>query len=433
MTEDTRPSLRTPALALAVVATGFALAQILTGGVSIDPGGWPVVGVLLALIIAGEAVPLVMATGRWATPVGSAAALALATLGPLPGADGRDLDVGGVILVGLVGLVAGALLRRRFAKLPFATSRVIRHLLVVALAAVVHRWIPIAGEPGISHHATGDWNVVLVAVQLLFVVALVGVFEIAVAATPQSMTIGSRAALREYLRDRGALIASIGVTALMMTLAAGALGALGVVVFVIPLVLLQFAMVRHAELRVTNLETIRVLSRITEVGGYTEPGHPNRVADLSRAVGAKLAMTDEELRDLEVAALLHDVGQASLRLPLPHGATVEAAPIDQRAIARTSAGIVNGAGYLARLGKTLETQAEPYVEVRERGGHLPIAARVLKVVNAYDDFTLGSSSDRAHQHAVERLSLGLGYEYDPEVVDLLLAVLEERGISIPQD
>ena len=42
-------------------------------------------------------------------------------------------------------------------------------------------------------------------------------------------------------------------------------------VFVVPLLLTQFSFRRYAAIRESSLQTIRALSRVTEVGGYTEP------------------------------------------------------------------------------------------------------------------------------------------------------------------
>jgi response regulator RpfG family c-di-GMP phosphodiesterase len=66
----------------------------------------------------------------------------------------------------------------------------------------------------------------------------------------------------------------------------------------------------------------------------------------------------------------------------------------------------------------------PYRQVREFGQDLPMASRIIKVTNAYDDMAgaLGENDDRA----MERIHLGLGYEYDPRVVESLSRVLQRR-------
>jgi HD-GYP domain len=102
---------------------------------------------------------------------------------------------------------------------------------------------------------------------------------------------------------------------------------------------------------------------------------------------------------------------------------VLAAPADQRRIAHDGAEIVRQTGVLDNVAVILEAQITPYRQMRELGEDLPLSSRIIKVCNAYDDLT-GEGADLARRHAaIERIHLGLGYEYDPRVVDALVRVL----------
>ena len=59
----------------------------------------------------------------------------------------------------------------------------------------------------------------------------------------------------------------------------------------------------------------------------------------------------------------------------------------------------------------------------EFGQDLPMSSRIIKVANAYDDLCGPDGDDH---RAMERIHLGLGYEYDPRVVDSLTRVLDRR-------
>ena len=96
-------------------------------------------------------------------------------------------------------------------------------------------------------------------------------------------------------------------------------------------------------------------------------------------------MSEREVLDLEYAALLHDIGQVSLTEPIPGGATVMAAPADQRRIAHDGAEIVRQTGVLDTVAQILEAQTTPYRQVREFDEELPVASRIIKVANAYED------------------------------------------------
>ena len=97
----------------------------------------------------------------------------------------------------------------------------------------------------------------------------------------------------------------------------------------------------------------------------------------------------DAVQDLEYAALLHDLGQVGLRSPIPDGATVLAAPDDQRRIASEGARIVRRTEVLDRVADLMERQTTPFRHVREWGEEVPLASRIIKVANAFDDFSHG--------------------------------------------
>jgi response regulator RpfG family c-di-GMP phosphodiesterase len=196
-------------------------------------------------------------------------------------------------------------------------------------------------------------------------------------------------------------------------------------IFAVPLLVAQFSFRRYAAIRATYLQTIRALSRVTEVGGYTETGHAQRVARLSMAVGREMGMSEADLVDLEYAALMHDIGQLSLTDPIPGGATVMVAPDEQRRIAEFGAEVIRQSGAMNRVATIVDRQADPY---RRPGTPLdagiPVASRIIRVANAYDDLVGGSMDTERRVAAIDRLRLGVAYEYDPNVVDILTRIVE---------
>ena len=122
---------------------------------------------------------------------------------------------------------------------------------------------------------------------------------------------------------------------------------------------------RYAMIRATYRQTIRALSRVTEVGGYTETGHARRVCDISLAVGREMGMAENDLLNLEYAALMHDIGQLSLDDPIPGGATVVAAPYQQRQIADKGADVIVETGVLDEVAHIVRHIPDPYRRPQE--------------------------------------------------------------------
>jgi hypothetical protein len=386
-----------------------------------------------ALVIAiGELLHVRLPGDRPSAPVASAAALGYAML----------FDVGGrpvaqssaqVVAVVAAGCVVGTLLRRLAGRRTRLTT-VARRVVMTAAAAVTFR---LTAPDRLTHVPFADYKSQLrwVALLMVAVVALAAVIDFLIAAFVRAR---DRAAafgwtVRDEISATWALAAAVGATGVLTALATPSMQLYALPVFSVPLLLTQFAFRRYASIRTTYRETIRSLSRVTEVGGYVESGHSHRVSVLSIAVGRELGLTESALLELEYAALLHDIGQLSLTEPIPGGSTLVVAPVERRRVAELGADVIKTTGVLDRVAHIVARQADPYRRHREvPDDTLPIESRIIKAASAYDDLVGAQSSVDTNADALERLRLGMAYEYDPQVVETLTRVVA-RFVDRPGD
>jgi hypothetical protein len=361
-----------------------------------------------ALIAMGELLRLVMPGNREVAPIASAGSLGYALLlrvGPEPATHSAFQ----VLTVASCGTLVGALPHIAVGRIP-RLDAMARRLLAPALVAFVFR--PIADSAMPRH-----WPA-LIAVMVL-TVACSCASEVLIAATIRAEAIRARfgIVLADEVKAKLPICAATAATGMLIAVSTFVMGPAAMLVFTAPILVTQFALRRFAGIRATYLQTVRALSRVTEVGGYVETGHSRRVSELAVAMGRELGMTEAELLELEYAALMHDIGQLSLRDPIPGGATVLASPSEQRRIAELGAGVITKTGVLHDVAEIVRRQSDPY---RVTGGPAPpLSSRVIKVANAYDDL-VGESSDRDRSAAVlERLRLDSAAEYDPTVIEAL--------------
>lgn len=250
--------------------------------------------------------------------------------------------------------------------------------------------------------------------------------EVALSGLLRAERLGTRLgpALLDELGEALPLTAAVVVAGPFTALMQPVLGLATLPFTLFPVGLTYVAVRRYAANRTTYREIISTLSRMTERGRYTPVDHAQRVAALSVRIGRRLGMAERSIPNLEFAALLHDLGQIALREPIPGGATTSAAPADQAQIAADGAAIVRSTEVLEQVARYIELQAVPYRLVREDDVPVPIESRIIKVANAFDDLTGGHVTPESKASALERLSLGLGYEYDPDVVEALAEVVE---------
>jgi hypothetical protein len=408
---------------LLIAAAGMlsvaAIAQVAVTGIK-QPGDAVAFGSLVAL---GELLRITLPGNRESAPIASAGALGYALLLGI-GANAAVQSALQVIVITVGGMIVGALphlAAGRPAKLAGMASR------LVAVACVAFVFRPLASTELIRPR--DHWPIALVVMALLvilawFVDALFGALIRA-----EELRARFTVALWDELRVQLPLGTAVGASALLIAFASEVMGLAAVWVFTVPLLVSQVAFRRYVGIRTTYLETVRALSRMTEVGGYVEGGHSRRVSRLAVAVGRELGMGESELDELEYAALMHDIGQLSLRDPIPGGATVLVSPPDQRRIAELGADVIRQAGVLDSVADIVQRQSEP-ARAGDPGDGPPVASRIIRAANAFDDL-VGSSADRDRAAAaLERLRLDTAAEYDPGVVEALSKVIGRRTLSL---
>ena len=414
-------------VAIAMLGATLTVAAVVAVGVrfreQVMLSTLPIVGVFFVAIVIGEIFRITLPGSRRTAPMATAASLAFAmTVGSaqMPSAGYAGPLVIAVTAVAMVLGVIPNVVRRRRVRLPDLAIR----LIGIAVAALLFREVPV-WEGRTVLDLQPSWPAYNLALVMLLISAIALTIETFLVALLRSAR--SHAPLLRTIQDEFraalALSAALSATGALVALAERPLGLVAIPLFLFPLFLTQFAVRRQSVIRRTYRQTIRTLSRLTELGGYTEVGHASRVAELSMAMGHELGMSERDMLDLEYAALLHDIGQVSLTEPIPGGATVLAAPADQRRIAHDGAEIVRQTGVLENVAVILEAQTTPFRQVREFGEVLPLSSRIIKVCNAFDDLAGDSPDSAKRDAAVERIHLGLGYEYDPRVVDALVRAL----------
>lgn len=422
-----------PRLSMTGALTGIAAvvtaAAVGTSAAHVANEGFERLDVALAFglaIAVGESLRVWLPGGREAAPIGTAAAVAYALVDLIGNGPPVHVAPETVIAVVAVATLLGLLPHLLAARAPDLAS-IVRRFLAVCALVVLWRLIPFT-DSGPLVEASTAWRNQRWLVALLMAAAVVVALGLDVFLAAIMRAASERARLKPMLLDElrvaSGLGGAIGAGGVLIALAAEPMGLLAVPVFLAPLMLTQFAFRRYAVIQATYHQTIRALSRVTELGGYTEPGHSRRVAALATAMGRDLGMPERALRDLEYAALLHDIGQLSLTEPIPAGATLMAAPMEQRRIADLGAQVVRRTGVLDEVATIIERQAEPYRrrhEVDDRA--VPLASRIIKAANAYDDLVGEGESQTSRREALERIHLGLAYEYDPRVVSALNRVV----------
>ncbi|MCA8996103.1 MAG: diguanylate cyclase [Planctomycetaceae bacterium] len=160
--------------------------------------------------------------------------------------------------------------------------------------------------------------------------------------------------------------------------------------------------------------------------------HCRRVADLAAAVGDGL-LTAGNCYILEIAALLHDIG----KIGVPDSILHKQSPLTEeewklmKGHERVGLSILRTSFGSPELSDIVENYRRPFSEHNPIGQGIPLGARILAVADAYDAMMTPKvyRDGLSQQDAFEQLREEAGKQYDPEIVERLINVVQIRRIN----
>jgi putative nucleotidyltransferase with HDIG domain len=186
-----------------------------------------------------------------------------------------------------------------------------------------------------------------------------------------------------------------------------------------------------AEPESTELAAMLSLVQTLDARGVGSPEHSKRVARLAGIAARQLGLPPAKVERIELAGSLHDIGT----IGIPETILSKRGPLTDAERSEVRRHPVIGADIL---------RAEPFLDIRDwilhhherpdSGGYpsglgadeIPFEARILAVAEAYEAMT----NDRSYRPSLgpraarTELRRGAGKQFDGDVVDALLAAME---------
>ncbi|GEM_PF-6932810 len=153
-------------------------------------------------------------------------------------------------------------------------------------------------------------------------------------------------------------------------------------------------------------------------------GHTERVAMLACALAQEMGMRDEEINELRLAALLHDIGEVVIPIDILHksGKLTESEFDVIRQHPGVGAEFVSVVPRLAGVADVIHAHQERYdgqgYPRGLKGKEIPLHARIIAVADTYDAITnirLHRESGN-HLQAIAELERCSGKGFDPDIV-----------------
>jgi putative nucleotidyltransferase with HDIG domain len=221
----------------------------------------------------------------------------------------------------------------------------------------------------------------------------------------------------------------------LMAEVANKVGYWATLLFMVPLLLARYSFAKYTELRELFYGSVSALSQAIDAkDGFTR-GHADRVSRIAGALAREMHLSEHDIEQIELAALLHDIGKIGVedrillkpeRLDPAEKERMQQHPIFGASILEPSVALrplvplvlhhhenYDGSGYPDGLS----------------GEAIPLGSRIIIVADAYEAMTSDRVYRKApgHERAMDQLTKYQGIQFDPAAVRALKQLLQRRG------
>jgi HD-GYP domain-containing protein (c-di-GMP phosphodiesterase class II) len=160
--------------------------------------------------------------------------------------------------------------------------------------------------------------------------------------------------------------------------------------------------------------------------------HSTRLAEWALRVARKLGIPEENMYQVEVAALLHDIGKIGVPdailkkngpLTPEERAVINKHPEYSWSILRLLPGLETASLYALHHHESFDGTGYP---AKLKGTDIPTVSRIVSVIDSYDAMTSNRCYRKGlpHEEAVRRLLTGSGTQFDPDIVNIFVPLAE---------
>jgi putative nucleotidyltransferase with HDIG domain len=186
----------------------------------------------------------------------------------------------------------------------------------------------------------------------------------------------------------------------------------------------------QTQLLAVRTSVICALNQLLDLKDLNTGVHSTRLAEWAVRIGRDLGLDDDCLRDLEVAAILHDIGKIGTPdhiLKKPAKLTDEERAVIQKhpeygwAVLRVVPGFERVSLFVLHHHEAYDGTGYP---AGLRGDEIPIGSRIVSVMDSFDAMISSRPYRKGLplEEAIRRLEAGIGSQFDPVVTPKFIAM-----------
>lgn len=213
------------------------------------------------------------------------------------------------------------------------------------------------------------------------------------------------------------------------------IGPTAALLLLLPLFVARWAYAQYAEEQQAYDRTVRALMAAVETKDLYTRGHSERVSAASILIARRIGMREDRVSSLGYAGMLHDVGKLGVptrvltksgRLTEAEFKAIQRHPLQGHELVREIEFLDEAMTGIMHHHERIDGMGYP---MGLAGDQIPEFARVIAVADAFDSMTTTRSyrGARTVAEAIVELRRCAGTQFDPPMVEALIAAVEEHG------
>jgi len=170
-------------------------------------------------------------------------------------------------------------------------------------------------------------------------------------------------------------------------------------------------------------DLVNLLASIIGLRNPYNMGHSQKVAEISRFVANEFGKTEQEIRDIEIAALLHEIGKIGIsddimnknpdELSEEEKRTLAQHPLVGESLLKGYSGLEKAAKIIRHIHENIDGTGYPDGLA---GNAIPLGSRIIKAASQFDRMTYTAETPGEFYRAVATLKNATDTEFDAQVL-----------------
>lgn len=192
------------------------------------------------------------------------------------------------------------------------------------------------------------------------------------------------------------------------------------------------------QLTVLRTSVVCAFNQLLDLKDLNTGVHSTRLAEWAMRVAQEMGFQQADLPDMEIAALLHDIGKVGVpdailnkpaRLTPEEYAIVKKHPEYSWTILRMIPGLERASLFTLHHHENMDGTGYPAGLV---GTEIPIGSRIVSVIDAFDAMVSSRPYRQGlpFEECIRRLLASCGTQFDPQVVGCFISIAEAEMASV---